>query len=241
MSQLPKPKKPKVPELPEEPKLPDLPEALTRSILTEYKPRSEYPCYYRVSLKDKDNSFDAGEIVERYEAIINLELNQRLEAGFKNYVLRRFENVIDIFKMNTFGRANLDTNHCYVSNFRNMGLYQSITFSYVKRYWDNTTLQDLTHKMDDLMVNVLVNCFSGPDTPLVPLNQVSGINVRQHYKIKERHSPHHISYRLWDDVVKRGSITKFLKAKKKYRFTLINNKQLPLNKKGDIMTQLIKF
>lgn len=237
MSQLPKPKKPKVPELPEEPKLPKLPEELTRSIFTEYKPRSEYPCYYRVSLKDKIKIFDAGEIVERYEAIINLELNQRLEAGFKNYVLRRFENVIDIFKMNTFGRNNRNRNYCYVSNFRNMGPFQSITFSYVKRYWGPITLQDLKQKMDDLMVNVLVNCFSDPDTPLVPLNQAR-INFRQHYKIKERHRPNDISYRMWDDVVERG---KREKAKKIYRFTLINNKQLPLNKEGEIMTQLIKF
>jgi len=236
MSQL--PKKPKVPELPEEPKLPDLPEELTRSILTEFIPQSEYQCYYRVSFLDKDNSFDAGEIVERYEAIINLGLNQRLEAGFKNYVSRRFENTIDIFNNNTFGLANLDTNHCYVSNSRNMGLYQSITFSYVKRYWDNTTLEDLKAKMNGLMVNVLVNCFSGPDTPLIPLNQASGINFRRHYKIKERHSPNDISYRMWDDVVIRG---KRKKANKLYRFILINNKQLPLSKKIYTMTQLIKF
>ena len=243
MSQLPKPKKPKAPELPEEPKLPDLPEALTRSILTEFIPRSEYPCYYRVRLvHDKNKTYEEGfEVAKKYEAIINLELNQRLETGFKNYVLRRFENTIDIFKNNTFGRANLDTNHCYVSNFRNMGLYQSITFAYIERYWMgdyDRSLYHLQQKMDDLMVDVLVNCFSDPDTPLVPLNQATMINFRQHYKIKERHDANHISYGLWDDVVERG---KREKAKKIYPFILINNKQLPLSKKDDIMSQLIKF
>ena len=88
------------------------------------------------------------------------------------------------------------------------------------------------------MVDVLVNCFSDPDTPLVPLNQATRINFRQHYKIKERHDANHISYGLWDDVVERG---KREKAKKIYPFILINNKQLPLSKKDDIMSQLIKF
>lgn len=244
MSQLPRvPKKPKVPELPQEPKIPDLPEELTQSILTEFQPRSEYPCYYRVRLlHDENKTYEVGfEIAKKYEAIINLELDQRLDEGFKNYVLRRFEMLIDIFKNDTFGQHNIFTNHCYVSNSRNMGLYQSITFSYIERFWMgdyDRSLYHLQQKMDDLMVNVLVNCFSDPDTPLVPLNQATRINFRQHYKIKERHAADHISYGMWDDVVIRD---KREKAKKLYRFILINNKQLPLSKNGYTMTQLIKF
>lgn len=226
----------KLPKVPAEPKLPELPEELTQSILKEYKPRSEYPCQYNVVLQDKNDSFDAGEIVKRYEAIINLELNQRLEAGFKNYVLRRFNNIIFSFKTNTYGRENLNRNKCYVSNYREMGLYQSLTFSYIKRDWDDTTLEDLAHKMDNLMVTVLMQCFSGPDTPLVPLNQATGINVRQHYKIKKRHGPYDISYRLWRNIYRR----------KQYSFILLNNKQLPLNKESEeapeyTITQLLKY
>ena len=153
---------------------------------------------------------------------------------------------MDIFQMRTLGRENRNINNCYVSNWSQNGFYHMMEISYIERYWrgrfiltnQDRSLYHLQQRMNDLMINVLVDCFSGPDTPLVPPNQATGINFRQHYKIKERHEANHISYRLWDDVGKRGKIEK---SKKQYRFILINNKQLPLNKKGDTMTQLIKF